>query len=288
MDLSPMLPPPAVARTRSARLTRSTALLLGVTACLLGTREAPSQNRTAQDATSKPAAANPASLDEMRLAMSKWIETQQIIAKERKDWQQSKEILTSRIDLVRKEITMLEQKIADAKSSADKAQQKRDELLAVNEVHKATNAQLVERVTSMEGEIRRLHAALPEPVQAKVQPLFNRIPADPANTRVSAAERFQNVLGILSEVNKQNSDIALAYEVRTLPGGKRSEVQALYIGLGQAYYVNADGDAGIGRPSPEGWKWEPTAAVSRDLVMTLEILQGKHTPAFVPLPVVLQ
>lgn len=283
-----MLPPPAVARTRNARLTRSTALLLGVTACLLGTREAPSQNRTAQDATSKPAAANPASLDEMRLAMSKWIETQQIIAKERKDWQQSKEILTSRIDLVRKEITMLEQKIADAKSSADKAQQKRDELLAVNEVHKATNAQLVERVTSMEGEIRRLHAALPEPVQAKVQPLFNRIPADPANTRVSAAERFQNVLGILSEVNKQNSDIALAYEVRTLPGGKRSEVQALYIGLGQAYYVNADGDAGIGRPSPEGWKWEPTAAVSRDLVMTLEILQGKHTPAFVPLPVVLQ
>jgi len=244
-------------------------------------------------AAAAPAAANAPSLDEMRLAMSKWIETQQIIAKERKDWQQSKEILTSRIELVRKEIATLEQKIADAKSSAEKAQQKRGELLAANEVHKAMNAQLVERVTTMEGEIRRLHAALPEPVQAKVQPLWNRMPADPAKTRVSAAERFQNVLGILSEVNKQNSEITLAYEVRTLPGGKRSEVQALYIGLGQAYYVNADGDAGIGRPNAqgsgaEGWKWEPTAAVARDLVTALEILQGKHTPAFVPLPVVLQ
>lgn len=258
-------------------------------ACSLAaqTSEAAPQARETS-APKAPAAANAPSLDEMRLAMSKWIETQQIIAKERKDWQQSKEILTSRTDLVRKEIATLEQKIADARSSADKAQQKRDELLAANEVHKAMNAQLVERVTHMEGEIRRLHAALPEPVQAKVQPLFHRIPADPAKTRVSAAERFQNVLGILSEVNKQNSDITLAYEVRTLPGGKRSEVQALYIGLGQAYYVNADGDAGIGRPSAEGWKWEPTAAVARDLVMTLEILQGKHTPAFVPLPVVLQ
>jgi len=284
-------------RKHSGCLQRRAALLpaacLFWAACLLSEGSLAAQTGEASApktvaAANVPAAANAPSLDEMRLAMSKWIETQQIIAKERKDWQQSKEILTSRIELVRKEIATLEQKIADAKSSAEKAQQKRDELHAVNEVHKAMNAQLVERVTSMEGEIRRLHAALPEPVQAKVQPLFHRIPADPANTRVSAAERFQNVLGILSEVNKQNSDITLTYEVRTLPGGKRSEVQALYIGLGQAYYVNADGDAGIGRPSAGGWKWEPSAAVSRDLVMALEILQGKHTPAFVPLPVVIQ
>ena len=271
-------------------LPRRAALLTGL--CLFWAGSAAAQTQEAA-APKAPAAATAPTLDEMRLAMSKWIETQQIIAKERKDWQQSKEILTSRIELVRKEIATLEQKIADAKSSAEKAQQKRDELLAANEVHKAMNAQLVERVTTMEGEIRRLHAALPEPVQTKVQPLWNRIPADPAKTRVSAAERFQNVLGILSEVNKQNSEITLAYEVRTLPGGKRSEVQALYIGLGQAYYVNADGDAGIGRPNVQssgvdGWKWEPTATVARDLVTTLEILQGKHTPAFVPLPVVLQ
>src|SRR5262245_62100528 len=120
MDVSPMLPPLAVARTRSARLTRSAVLLLGIAAGLFATRDLAAQDRTtqspAQSDPSKTAAANPASLDEMRLAMSKWIETQQIIAKERKDWQQSKEILTSRIELVRKEIATLEQKIADAKS----------------------------------------------------------------------------------------------------------------------------------------------------------------------------
>ncbi len=250
-------------------------------------------NATAQAGVGDQAGASsanlaPSSLEEMRLAMGKWIETQQIVAKERKDWQQGKELLTSRLDLVKKEIATIEQKLAEAQSSAEKAQQKRDELLAQNELHKTATAQLVQKVTAMEGEIRRLLPNLPEPVQATVQKLFQRMPTDPANVRVSAAERCQNVLGILAEVNKANSEITLNFEVRTLALGKRSEVQAIYIGLGQAYYVSADGDAGIGRPGPDGWQWEPSAAVSRDLVMALEILQGKQTAAFVPLPVVLQ
>jgi hypothetical protein len=50
-----------------------------------------------------------------------------------------------------------------------------------------------------------------------LQPLFNRIPVDPANTRVSVAERFQNVLGILNEVNKVNSEMSINFEARTTP-----------------------------------------------------------------------
>ena len=258
--------------------------VLGAVACLLAPGDATAQGKVQEP---RPATAAP-SLEEMRLCMGKWIETQQIVAKERKDWQQGKEILVSRLDLVKKEIKSLEEKIHLAEASAGKASRKRDELLAENEALKATNTQLTQSVIGMEGELRRLLPTLPEPVQAKVQPLVQRMPTDPTNTRVSTAERFQNALVILGEVNKANSEITVVFEVRTLAGGKRSEVQAIYVGLGQAYYVSADGDAGIGRPSAEGWKWEPSAAVASDLVVALEILQGKHTPAFVPLPVVLQ
>jgi hypothetical protein len=96
------------------------------------------------------------------------------------------------------------------------------------------------------------------------------------------------VLGILNEVNKANSEIAVNYEVHELADGKPSEVQAIYVGLAQAYYVNARGDAGIGNPSADGWKWEPTKAIAGEVLMALEILQGKQSPAFVPLPVKLQ
>ena len=53
-----------------------------------------------------PQAAKP-TLEETRLTLSKWIETQQIISKERNDWQQGKEILQSRIELVGKEVGVL-------------------------------------------------------------------------------------------------------------------------------------------------------------------------------------
>lgn len=227
-------------------------------------------------------------LDETRLTMDKWIETQQIIFKERKDWQQGKEILLGRLELVRNEVAILEEKIKQAESGVAEVSKKRDDLLVENEQLKVVGTQLTDGVTGMESEVRRLFKAMPEPIQTKLSPLAQRIPEDPANARVSAAERFQNVLGILNELNKANNELTVGYEVHTLAGGKPSEVQAIYVGLAQAYYVSANGEAGIGRPTPEGWEWEPSNSVAGEVLRTLEILQGKHTPAFVALPVKLQ
>ena len=66
------------------------------------------------------------------------------------------------------------------------------------------------------------------------------------------------------------------------------EVKVLYVGLAQAYYVSARGEAGVGRPSEDGWKWEPLKKGSREVLAAQEIFQGKQTPAFVPLPVKIQ
>ncbi|MCI0586091.1 MAG: DUF3450 domain-containing protein [Planctomycetes bacterium] len=227
-------------------------------------------------------------LEETRLAMGKWIETQQILSKERKDWQQGKEILLARLEVIRQEVSSLEGKIAQAQTSVAEGQRKKDDLRAENERLKAVGAQLAEALSAMEGELRPLFRSLPEPVRAKLQPLVQRIPEDPANTRVSAAERFQNVLGILNELNKANNEIAVLYEVRNLSGGAPSEVQAIYVGLAQAYYLGARGESGIGRPTPEGWQWEASRSLAESLRTVLEILQGKHSPAFVPLPVTLR
>jgi len=220
--------------------------------------------------------------------MDKWIETQQIISKERKDWQQGKEILVGRLELVKNEVAALEEKIKQAESGVAEASRKRDALLAENDQLKAAGAQLSEGVTGLEGQVRKLFKAMPEPVQMKLQPLAQRIPEDPASTHVSAAERYQNVLGILNELNKNNNEITVSYEVHTLANGKPAEVQAIYVGLGQAYYVSASGEAGIGRATADGWTWEPSKAVAGDVLRALEILQGKHTPDFVALPVKIQ
>jgi hypothetical protein len=229
-------------------------------------------------------------LEETRITMDKWIETQQIISKERKDWQKGKEILLGRLELVKNEIASLSETVRQAESGMAESDKKRDEMITENEKLKEADDLLKNAVMGMEEEVRnlRLFKQLPEPILTKLQPLYQRIPEDSLSTKVSTAERFQNVLGILNELNKANNEIAVSYEVHNLSNGKPSEVKAIYVGLAQAYYVSAGGESGIGYPTAEGWKWEPSQEVSRDVVLALEILDGKHSPAFVPLPVVLK
>lgn len=222
------------------------------------------------------------------MTMDKWIETQQIISKERKDWEQGKEILTGRLELVKNEIAILQGKIQEAQASVGEVEKKRAELVAENDRLKGIGATLTEAATRLEGEIKPLLTQTPDPIRSKLEQLIQRIPEDPATTKVTAPERFQNIIGILNELTRANNEINVSYEVHELAGGKPSEVQAIYIGLAQAYYVSGGREAGIGRPTADGWKWEPSKAVAGDLVMALEILQGKHSPAFVSLPVTIQ
>jgi FtsZ-binding cell division protein ZapB len=256
-------------------------VLLVCAACLMPSQaiSADKSEVKADSVTAQP------TLEETRLRMEKWIETQQIISKERKDWQQGKDILTGRLELVKKEVVSIDEKTKQAQSSVAETEKKRNDLIAENDQLKAAGTQLAENIKSIEGEIRRIYKQLPEPIQTKLQPLYQRIPEDPNKTRVSVAERFQNVLGILNEVNKANNEISVSYEVHNLADGKPSEVKVIYVGLAQAYYVSARGEAGIGHPATDGWKWEPSKESARDILIALEILQGKQTPAFVPLPV---
>jgi len=269
----------------ATRAPAAWALALAVPVCLFF----PAQARSAGPGAGQGGdASTQGSLEETRLTLGKWIETQQIISKERNEWQQEKEILAGRLELVRLEVGDLEKKIKEAEGGVAEATKKRDELTAESDELKAAGAQLTAAVSGMEGDVRRLLKTTPEPLQEKLQPLVERMPTEPDGGRVSAAERFQNVIGILNELNKANNEITVSYEVHTLGDGTPSEVRAIYVGLAQAYYVSASGEAGIGRPSAEGWKWEPSKAVAGDVLMALDILQGKHTPAFVPLPVKLQ
>ena len=96
--------------------------------------------------------------------------------------------------------------------------------------------------------------------------------------------RSQNILGILNELNKANSEITVSYEVRKMADGTTSEVQVIYLGLAQAYYLSPRGEAGVGRPGDDGWQWTPAPQAADAILRALEIVQGKQSPEFVPLP----
>jgi hypothetical protein len=231
------------------------------------------------------AAPGAGSLESARETLARWVETQKIISREKKDWQQAKELLVSRIEVLKKETSTLEEKLQQARAELGTSQKARSEQLAERDRIKGLTAGLALHAGELEVKVRGLVAGLPESLRERVMPLYQRIPPDPLTAKVSPAERYQNILGILNELNRLNSEITVVSEIRPLSDGRPSEVKSVYVGLGQAYFVSAGGEAGIGRPAEGGWKWTPANLLARDVNQVLEILQNKSSPRFVALPV---
>jgi hypothetical protein len=222
-------------------------------------------------------------IDTTRASLEKWVETRRIISKERQDWALGKEVLGDRIEIVADEIKSLRERIEESEGDIAEADRKRAELLLQNEQLKDASASLEEAILGLEQRTLALIPRLPQPLQERIKPLSQQLPKGEA---LSLSIRFQNVIGLLNAVNKFNTEITHTNEVHDLGWGTSAEVTAMYLGLGQSYYVNADGtSAAVGRPNSEGWEWSAATEQAADVQRAIMILKDEAQPAFVRLPV---
>ena len=235
------------------------------------------------------AAETSAKLSDARDKLSKWVEAQQILSREREDWELGKDVLEQRIALVGGETEDLRGRIEELRQGIGDTDRRRREIEVDNASLRDASAALANGIEGLESKTRELVARLPDPIRDRVRPLSQKIRKDPGGSGQSLGQRFQNVVGVLNEVNKFNRDITVTSELRALPDGGTVEVTAVYVGLGQAYYVSRDGSAaGFGRPGPDGWDWVPSDDLGPAVARTIAILQNEEVPAFVPLPVELR
>jgi hypothetical protein len=228
----------------------------------------------------------PKTIEETRTMIEKWVENQRIISKEKRDLKLSKEILSERIDLVQREIDSLRGKIGVAQESIAEADRKRADMIRENEKLKAASASLEDTLVALENRTKQLIKRLPDPIRDRVKPLSQRLPDENKETKLSISERFQNVVGILNEVDKFNRDITLNTEVRTMQEGNSVEVTALYIGIGQGYYASSDGTiAGMGVSSEKGWEWASANGAASQINDIIAILKNEKVASFVQVPV---
>jgi FtsZ-binding cell division protein ZapB len=225
-------------------------------------------------------------VEEVRTLLQELVETRRVISDEKRDWTIGREVLQDRIDLVEAEIAGLRERIAEAEQSISEADAKRAELTAENERLSGASQALGGVVRGLEERTRALLARLPEPLRERVKPISQRLPADPEATKAGLGERFLNIIGILNEADKFHREVSVNSEVRTLEDGTSVEVTALYVGIGQAYYVNGDGTlAGVGSASADDWSWKPANEAAADVARAIAILQNEQEASYVPLPV---
>lgn len=228
------------------------------------------------------------SLDATRATLQKWVEAQQTLSREKQEWQLGKDVLEQRIDLLEGEVKTLEGRVGQIAQLVLEAEKKRAEILAEKGRLASASSGLADLVLRLEAKVISLEPALPEPLRDRIEPLFRRVPRATV-ADLTLGQRFQNVVGILNEVNKFNADVTVVSEVRKLADGGSAEVKTVYLGLAQGFYVAASGQtAGMGRPSPSGWQWTPNDAIAPDVARVIGILERGEVPAFVSLPVTIE
>lgn len=253
--------------------TRSQSLALGVLTLCLGAA-------AVQDG--RP-------IDSARAALEKWVATRQLISQEQRDWALGREMLESRIELVQREIDTLAAKQAEAQGSIAEADKQRALLLEDNERMKSSSTELEITLRGLEARTLELLARLPDPLRERVRPLSQRLPAAESATKLSLGERFQNVVGILNEVNKFQREIHQASEVHPLAGGGSAEVTALYVGIAQAYFVDAQASvAAVGSSSADGFAWKSAPQAAANIAKAIAILGNEAPAEFVRLPIVIE
>jgi septal ring factor EnvC (AmiA/AmiB activator) len=228
------------------------------------------------------------SVGEARDHLQKWVETRQLTSQLQTDWRSEKEMLESTVDLFNKELSDLTAQLEKADTDTSQVGKERTALEAERAELEAAEARVGEWATQLEARVRELAKAFPPPLSDKLDALLVRMPVDPANTRLNPIERMQTLVGILNEVDKFNSSIAVESELQKRPSGEEIQVKTLYVGLGQAYFVDQTGDfAGIGVPSAEGWEWKEAPELANEILHAIAVYENVQPPSFDNLPMTL-
>jgi hypothetical protein len=240
-------------------------------------------------ATAAPAGPDPVQvqmrIEEARAAMQRWVETKRITSDESQEWALGKELLESRIDILARELASVNERIAEAEKSITEADERRAALVAQNEKVREGSAALAKVAAAMETRTKQLVARLPDPIRERIRPLSSRLPEDPNTTTLPLTTRFQNVVGIVNEVNKFNREITTTTEIRKLADGSSAEVTVVYLGLAQAFFVGGNGRiAGVGGASADGWTWTVANEHAPQIAKMVAILKNESPAEFVFLP----
>lgn len=226
--------------------------------------------------------ANP--VEQSRQTLAKWVETRQLISKAEAGWQADKDTLQQTLQLFERELASITEQTSKFFTNNTQVAREREEAQSIKRSSEEALIAARSIASDMESKIKNLVPKLPLPLQETIKPLLNRIPTDP-NTRMTAAERLQVGVGILSEFDKFNNAVALFTEKRTNSKGEEIAVETVYVGLGAAYFTNDAGDfAGLGLPGANGWDWQIKPEIGPAVREVIHIYRSERPARFVALP----
>ncbi|NNE90636.1 MAG: DUF3450 family protein [Verrucomicrobiales bacterium] len=234
----------------------------------------------AQDPAAKPESTDPKLVQEK---LRQWVDVKKTISAEKADWEAKKTTLADLNELRKQEIGNIDELIEAAGSRLADAEKRRVELLTEEEELRAWRADFQKTVDALETRIVQLARRFPPPLTEKLDDALARLHTTEEETPLQ--NRFRDLVAILAEAGNFQNTITVDTDLREIDG-KQIEVDVLYLGLTQAFFVDRAGkNAGIGHPGDDGWTWQPVNRLAGEIRQAIAVQRKESPPAFVELPI---
>jgi len=229
-------------------------------------------------------------VEEIRTLRKSYIDLNERISAEKKQFAETKVFLTDEISLLEARIALLNESTEEARAEQDGTAEKRAELEAEEAEIDAGMESLRESIAGLEARARAMIATLPAEALKLVEQIASDIPASEEEAEEKGLDlytRYLKVIGALNQVDSFSDDpiVTLGF-VPDPASGREMSVTMIYLGVGQGYYVDEKGTkAGVGRPTPEGFEWTPNNELAPLLKQIEKTFNGGASAEFVQVPV---
>lgn len=218
-----------------------------------------------------------AAVVELRETISKIVDVQTKESEERLDWKARKDEFAALLDLQARELKLLDEELNKAGQSAPSHAEATEGIKTEIAALKEARSLATEAVSRNLPRVVSLAKRLPQPLQKEAEIELATVNAwKPAD---EPREALRSILTLLAKAEQFNRRFTRTTEIRD---GR--EVEVLYLGLAQAFYMDKKDKAGVGHPGADGWEWKEKPEIRAELGKAFEILDKKRPPAMVNLP----
>ncbi len=213
-----------------------------------------------------------------------WIRARRLIGEEAAAWKQEKATLADLNAIRKKESAQLDEFIQAAGARVDELAKQKATSADEREALRKWRSDFDAAFGKLEAQVKALAPRLPTPLRDKVEDAMLRMEENATDRPLQ--DRVRDTLLVLQAAREFDDSFTVTTEVRELDG-RQVEVRILYLGLSQAWYVDAAGShGGYGQPSANGWIWTEDASIAHAVRDAIAIQTGEATAAFVTLPFV--
>ncbi len=236
---------------------------------------------SAQDPAAPKSPALPGAAEVVKKT-EEWILTRRLLSEEDAAWRAESATLTELNAIRSQEIAELDEFIDSAGARVEALDQQKSTYAEERNHLRKWRGEFEGDFAKLETEVTALLPRLPLPLRDKIEETVLRIEASEPDRALQ--DRVRDVLIVLQAAKEFDEGFTVASDVREFAGEKR-EIDILYLGLSQAWYVDASGAfSGYGLPGAEGWTWSEDRAIATQVRNAIEIQRGRSTAAFVELP----